>query len=272
MEFNWAASEYRDVINEYLGYRSERRPRGAVKGLAESLRCHSTFIAQVLSGRAEFSLEQGIQICRHFQFSGEEEDFFLTMLMRDRASTKPLREYFQKKLDFTMELKKDLKAQVSPSQDLSAIFEAEYFGNWLYQTAHALLQIKKFQSPEALVAILGGDLKEIKSILNRLKVMGLVTQEGSAWKSTQASLHLSKDSPFIRSLHSTWKTKILSDLQTRVAPQGTRYSGIITINEKDFQKVRDILIRAIGDIRKVVVETEPENAYVLSMDCYEMFS
>lgn len=270
MEFDWNAVEYREIINDYLGYRTARRPRGAIKSLAEKLRCHPTFISQVLKNQADFSLEQAYELCEYFSFSKEEQDLFLNLVLRDRAGTKGLKNYYQEKIDKILEGRRDLKpnAQLS-STSVGGPTEAEYFGNWIYQAIHAMTQIENFQSHQAIAKALNLSEEEVKAVLERLRQMDLVIREKSLWKSTVNSLHLPKDSYFIRYLHSTWKSKILADLHSGRPIDGTRFSGIITVTEKDYQKARDVLVKAIGDVRKIVESSTPGGLYVLSIDCYK---
>ncbi|MNJ98487.1 hypothetical protein D3C87_162530 [compost metagenome] len=270
MDLNWNATGYREVINDYLGYRSARRPRGAVKGLAEKLGCHPTFIAQVLKETADFSLEQACEFCGHFSLSMEEQDFFLNLVLRDRAGTKTLKRYYQDKIDRAIEAKRDLKPKTQANLGHpGGPTEAEYFGNWVYQVIHAMTQIDRFQSVQAISKDLNRSEEEVLAILTRLQEMNLVKREKTLWKSTVHSLHLPKGSYFIRYLHATWKTKLLADLQSGQPIDGTRYSGLITVTEKDYQKVRDVLTRAIIDIRNIVESSSPENVYVLSVDFYK---
>jgi uncharacterized protein (TIGR02147 family) len=270
MDFDWTSDSYREVVNRCLGYREKRRPRGVIKSLADALRCHPTFIAQVLKERADFSPEQGYEICQHFSFSNEQREFFLTLLMRDRAGTAALKEHYHKKLIHILEVRRDLRPDSPLNVRQSGSFELEYFGNWIYQTVHALTQIQRFQTVTEIAKALALSTVEVKAILDRLEAMGLVKKDKSAWKSTLNSLHLAKDSHCIRYLHSTWKTKLLADLQRRSTMEGTRYSGLITVTEKDYHKVRDVLVNAIKDIRKIVEASSSEGAYVLSLDCYEI--
>lgn len=270
MEFNWDAKSYRELVDFQLGYRKERRPRGAIKALAEKLRCHPTFIAQVLKERAEFSAEQGFEFCQYFQFTLEQQDFFLTLLARDRAANTKLKEYYQKRIDTLIEAQRDLKPQKNQPEMQIGSFEAEYFGNWAYQAIHALTQIPRCQSSTAIAKAVKLPNEEVNEILKRLEVMGLVKYEKSSWQSTLDSLHLSKESPFIRYLHSTWKAKLLSDIQNGAVTEGTRFSGLITVSEKDYQRIRGILVGAITSIRKTVEASSSEEAYVLSIDCYKM--
>ncbi len=270
MEFPWAAKNYREIVNEYLGYRNERRPRGVVKQLASQLRCHSTFIAQVLKERADFSSEQGIEICRLYKFNSEQQDYFLTLLARDRSGTPVLSEYYQKKIDELLERSRDLEPKTLIKESSFNPFEGEYFGNWTYQAVHALTQIRHYQNVEAIAKALGILPTEVRAILDRLKIMKLVASEGPKWRSLKDSLHLSKDSPFVRTLRISWKAKLLSDLQSQLEMEGTRYTGIVTVSHKDYQKIRDILVKALAEIRQTVEKSAPEEAHVLSIDCYKI--
>ncbi len=269
MKFNWDSAGYREIVNDYLGFKEKRRPRGAIKKLADQLRCHSTFIAQVLAERANFSLEQGLEAATYFGFSEEEKSFFLSMIQRDRAATVALRKHSQEKLNQILEAKRDLKPKTK-SAAMIELFEAEYFGNWVYQAVHAFSQTQKFQTASSMAKALGTSLEEVTSVLERLKLMKLVINEKTTWRSTTNFLHLSKDSPFIRYMHTTWRAKILADMQNRSELDGTHYSGVITVSEKDYQKVRDVLKEAISSIRKIAETSASEDVYIISFDSYKM--
>jgi plasmid maintenance system antidote protein VapI len=268
MNFDWSSPDYISLVNRLLGIRNERRPRGAIKAFAEKLRCHPTFIAQVLKGRAHFSPEQALDVCEHFGFSVAQQDFFLNLVARDRAGTEKLKKIYQGKIDDLLEARRDLKPETGGTQKLGSPLEAEYFGNWMYQFIHAMIQIPGFQNPSSISKELSRPHSEIIAVLKRLKELGLARNSGSLWTSTLTSIHLPKTSEYSRYLHTTWKAKILSDLHSQTRLSGTHFSGVITGTEKDFQRVREILAGALKDIRKAVEPSPAENLYVLSMDCY----
>ncbi|MBK8202700.1 MAG: DUF4423 domain-containing protein [Bdellovibrionales bacterium] len=235
MEFNFSATSHREIINDYLGYRKKRRPRGVIRKLSDSLRCHPTFIAQVLNEHADFSPEQAYEICRHFSFSNDQQNF-LTLHLRDRAGTAGLKEYYQQKINRLLELKRDLRPKKQAKEIRSGAFESEYFGNWIYQAVHALTQIPRLQSASTLAKTLAISVEEVKSILIRLETMGLVKNEKSVWKSTLDSLHLSKDSPLFVTCTPPGKQNCLRICNEIQKIEGTRYSGLITVTEKIIRK------------------------------------
>jgi uncharacterized protein (TIGR02147 family) len=269
MEFNWLADSYREIINQCLGYKLKRRPRGAIMKLASALQCHPTFIAQVLNEKSNLSLEQGQALSEYFQFSKQEQEYFFLLLQKERAGTQALKRYFQDQLQRILEEKRDLRPKLTTERPSLGAFEVEYFSNWIYQTVHGLTQIPKFQTVQTLSKFLNLNSEELKFILSRLALMNLVTNEKNLWKCTKNSLHLPKDSPFIRNLHSTWKTKIITDLQSQLKKEGTQFSGIIAVSEKDYQKIRDLLVKTLESIRNITETSVAENLYLLSLDCYK---
>lgn len=269
MEFNWATDSYRDIINDYLGYRHKRRPRGAIKKLADQLHCHPTFLAQVLNEKANLSMEQALTVAQFYEFSREELEYFLLVLQLNRAGTKELRVFLKEQINKLRELHRDLQPRDQKPLSSLGNFEAEYFSHWLYQMIHGMTQITRWQKSIAIAKALNLAEMEIKFILARLEVMGLVKQEKGQWKCLQDSMHLAKDSPFIRSLHSTWKTKILSDFQSSSNIEGTHFSGILAVSESDYQKIREQLVKFLNNLRKTAENSEPQNVYLLSIDCYQ---
>lgn len=269
MEFNWDAKGYRDIVNSFLGVVNERRPRGAIKALSEALGCHSTFIALVLKGNADFSLEQAMKVCEHYRFSGPETEFFICLLQRDRAGTPLLKSFFQKQLNQLLENRMDIEKRLNAKEVELFQKEVTYFGSWIYQTVHAVTQMSG-QNMASISKLLKVPIEEVQTVLSFLENMGLVQKEGSSWVSTNNFLHLSKDSSLIKHLHLTWKTKLLADLQSGRPLEGTHYSGAITISESDYRNVREVLIESLGKIRTITQKSNSEKVCILSMDCYEL--
>ncbi len=270
MDFPWYAENYKDIVNYFLGYRQKRRPRGVIKKLADRLRCHPTFISQVLNNHSDFSLEQAYEISDYFSFSIEQRDYFLTLVLKDRAGNKNLKRYYQEKIETILETKRDLSPKNPPEVNSLGSLEFEYYSQWIYQLIHALTQIDSLQTLSALTKFLGFNSVEVSYVLSRLETMGLVKKESNRWVSGKNFMHLSKNSVLIRQLHSTWKSKISADLQVQSSLEGTRYSGVLTVTEKDYQKIRDILTATMGQIRKKVEESTAEEPCLLSLDFYKI--
>lgn len=269
MEFDWDAKAYRDIVNSYLGVVNERRPRGAIKALSEAIGCHSTFIALVLKGSADFSLEQAMKVCEHYRLSSAETEFFICLLQRDRAGTLLLKSFFQKQLNQLLENRMDIERRLDAKGVELFQKEITYFGNWTYQAVHAVTQMPG-QNIASISKLLKVPEEEVQTVLSFLENMGLVQKEKSCWVSTNNFLHLSKDSNLIKQLHLTWKTKLLADLQSGRPIEGTHYSGTITISEADYRNVREVLIESLGKIRTITKKSSSEKVCILSMDCYEL--
>src|SRR5262245_3490444 len=90
-------SGYRAYLQARMGGRGTRS--GAQTRLAHFLKVHTTHVSQVLRGLADFSPEHGEEINEYLEHSSDEAEFFRLLLGRERASTKKLKEVFQKKIE-----------------------------------------------------------------------------------------------------------------------------------------------------------------------------
>ncbi len=271
-KFNWSSSNYRDLLNTYMGYRNSRRPRGAVSALAKRMGCHTTFIAQVMKGRANLSLEQGLRASEHFGWSNDESAFFLALISYERAGTVSLRNHFKAQLDQYRAKQTDLKSRLGVDQPAVKEHEFEYFGNWACQVVHALVFTGSQISIPKLASALNLDPESISYILDRLETMGLIqaVNKHGRWQTTQKFLHLSRESPAIRHLHLSWRGKVISDLQTQKLNEGLHYSSVMTISRSDFEKSRQILIQALQEIKEIASESQSEQPHVLCIDAYPL--
>src|SRR5687768_11246698 len=90
--------DYKKYLNDFIknqasgghGYRSK---------IAEALRCHITYISQVLNKDAHFSLEQADELNSFLGHTKDESHYFLLLVQVARAGTHSLRSKFQEQID-----------------------------------------------------------------------------------------------------------------------------------------------------------------------------
>ena len=71
-----------DNYIEYLkaALTNDGKRGGAKQALAKYLRCQSSFVSQVLTGRSHFSLEHAVAISDFLKHSDDEREFFLLLV------------------------------------------------------------------------------------------------------------------------------------------------------------------------------------------------
>ncbi|OFZ79458.1 MAG: hypothetical protein A2603_12720 [Bdellovibrionales bacterium RIFOXYD1_FULL_55_31] len=166
--------EYRSYLQLRLGSRGQRT--GQRLAAAKAMRCHSTFVSQVMNGRAELSLEQATLLSEHLGHTVEEEHYFLLLVQEARAGSVQVRHYFKRQRDEILNQRMSIRNRLKDAAALSEMDEAKFYSNWLYCAVHVLTTIERLQTAEALADFLGVSRGQVNRILDFLVSLGLVDQ------------------------------------------------------------------------------------------------
>lgn len=244
--------------------------RGVTRRLAEAVKCHTTFVSQVVNCKASFSVEQAISFCRFFRLDASETEFFIELLWLERAGDENTRSFFQARVQRLRLQQTDLKHRWLNRNSLLMGDELTYFGSWMTQAVHAVLQLQSCKSVETIGEYLGVSKGEVQIALETLEKMGLAIRNGSSWKTTTYFLHLSKDSPVIRHFHLQWRQRVCQNFLTSSQSSGFHYSGALTFSKSCEPQVREILLQALDKIMKTIEPSPSEVAFGLNLDFYPL--
>lgn len=266
-------SAYRDAVEQWLSHPQGGRPRGAIKALADVLKCHPTFIAHVLNGKADFSNEQALRFCRHFALTGDETDFFLDLLNRDRAGDTETRAYFQERLKFRLEERQNLQRRLRVQDALTSDQEAVYFKSWLTQAVHMSTLLPGPHTVASLAARLGAQLPAVEETVKNLVDMGFLQWEKGSLTCVRLMFHLGRSSPWIAKSHYNWRLKTAQTMmETPGSLPGVHYSSVFTLSEETVQEVRELILRHVEEARERIAPSPSERVYVYCIDFYPLFS
>ncbi len=255
----------------YVEYRltsPDEKKRGVVKQLAEHLRCHQSFISQVLTGRAEFNLDHAFGFCRFFQLDDDETAYFLDLHQRDRAGDKTTRAYFDKRLKERLERRNNLKLRWGLQDTLREELEAQYFQQWLVQAIHCALLIPELNTVTTISKYLKVNESEVVEILGKLEKIGLATHKGDQWQATQNSLHLGKESPHLKIFHANWRLKTMTHIYDKNLDNGLHFTALAAITAEDAKQIKELLIKALEKSRKAMLNSESKEIHVLCLDFF----
>src|SRR4051812_16647114 len=101
------AKNYREFVQSELGLKAGRRRRGVVVAAAKAIKCHTSFISQVIHGDADFNSMQAVRFCAYVNLSPEDSDLFVEMVLRDRAPDDKTRAFFQRRIDSQQKSRSD---------------------------------------------------------------------------------------------------------------------------------------------------------------------
>jgi len=166
------------------------------KLLAEAIGCQTPFITHVLAGDYHFSPEQAEACARYLELNEADTEFFILLVLRQRAGTKGLENFFAKQISKQCEQQAILKKRVNIKESMSVEDQMIYYSSWHYSAVHMALMIPNLQNVQALTKYFNLPITRILSVLQFLEEHQLVEKKGALFKVKKSMIHLEKDSPF----------------------------------------------------------------------------
>lgn len=261
-------TDYKAYLNRAVTERGEIE-RGVKTRLAASMQCKASYLTRVLSGDSHLSLEQASRASAYFSHQDEECLYFILLVEHARSGTPELRELFDRQIRRQQEQQLSLKKRFQVPEALSEADKITYYGSWTYSAVHVLLDLPDFQTREALARTLKLDSGRLGQVLEFLVRTGLARKQGSRFLPTGQWIHLGKDSPLAPRHHSNWRVRAIDSIE-RGCEEDLHYTSSITLSMKDRLGARAVLVGALEKIRELVKDTEPERAYTLLIDFFEL--
>lgn len=263
-------TDYRQIINSAIKQGDRQRARGAVGQFARALQCHPTLVAHILNGKSQMTCEQGIRAAKYFNFDESETDYFLTLILWERAGDQSTKQFFKNKLDALVEARANLQQRWKISKAINQEQEEIYYASWIPMAVHLLTHITKFRSEKEIAAKLKLDIASVEGVVADLLKLGLIEKSGGELKPTNISIHLGKGSPALQRCHINLRHKIIQDLTNRRSLEGSNYSSFVTLTQKDAQSIRELVVKQIEEIRERVKSSSPEVMYLHCVDFFEV--
>lgn len=259
----------------YVGYlksiiqEGDKKKHGIVKTLADKLRCHPTFISQVINAKADLNHDQAIRLCQFLDLAEDETEFFIDMLNRDRAASQEAKVHFQKKLDRKISERLTFQKRAKLSSSLKTDQEAIYLSRWNCPVIHAAIQIPNVRTTEKIAKLLKAEETDVKNALEVLENLKLVKKSGTAWIPTETALHIGKDSPHAANFHANMRVKTAGRLVSRARNiEDTHFSAVFAISKSAADEVRASLLQSLKNAREKMVSSDPEVLYGLCLDYF----
>lgn len=265
----WEFADYRRYLIEKVGGESTRS--GLRKQLAEAIPVHTTYISQILSGRAELSLEQAESINEFFAHTEDEGEYFLTLVMKERAGSKKLKARFESKLKAMRDLRLNIQKRVGQSDEISQKDREKFYSNHYYGAIHVLTGIKEFKSVEKLAQALNLPRPRVQAMVDFCLRLGVLEIKNGDLSPGKQHIHLGNQSELILKHHSNWRQHCLQSLQF-LDPEDLHYSACVSIDEATAFKIKEALLSGLKDKVKLISAAPEETAYVLSFDFYRLLS
>lgn len=257
--------DYKDYLKEL----ASELGKGGKSKIAEAAECQSGYISQVLHGNAHLSLEQAEKIASFLGFDELKIDYLLTMVLSAKAGTSSLQQFYRRELETKKEVHSELKTKFKSKKKLSLDDQAIFYSSWQYGAVHVSVSIPGCETPQGLSRFLNIDLKRINEIIEFLEKVQLVESVKGLLRVGSSHIHLSSDSPLISKFHTNWRLQAIQSMNTD-DPKDLHYSSVMTCSDADSKKIKEIMTKAIEDIRKIIKESKDEKCFSYAMDFFDV--
>lgn len=258
-------NDYKEYVKKALIIKGH----GARRKLSEAIKCHSAYITQVLNKDAHFNLEQALEVSIFFNFTREEEDFFLLLLQLAKAGTKKLKDLTLKKMKETREARALVSNRIKGKEELDIVTQAKYYSRWYYAAIHVLVTIPGKKSKSSICTYLGLEMATVNEAISFLESCGLIITTSTGYQTGMTKVFLKGDSPFIVQHHHNWRLSAMDNI-IRPRKENLHFSTVYTLSEKDFSKIREKLLESIQEVWGIVQPSKEEKLCVFNLDFFEL--
>jgi uncharacterized protein (TIGR02147 family) len=258
-------SSYRHYLKESL--ESQGLKSGLKRRAAEALGVHTTFVSQVVLGKADLSLDQAEKINQFLDHTEEEGEFFLDLLIYERASDPQLRKRYEKKLEARHAQRVQIDRRVGKSHGLSESDQEKFYSSHIYGLLHVLTSIPEYRTREKLASVLGLSKEQTNEAIDFLLKIGVLKLSKGHLEPGEKHIHLKNDSRNIERHHMNWRLATMQHLPRRKSSD-LHYSLTFTCSEKDAVKLREQLLAQLQTMTATIEKSKEEAAFVY---CFDFF-
>ena len=257
---------------EYLGLRVETEAqlqRGFRTKFCEHVGCQLSYLSQVINGKPDFTLEQAFRANQFLAHDQQESKYFLLLVQYARAATHELQEYLKQEIREFQKSRSDLKKRLKKTQEITLEDQHKYYSTWYYSAIYVLISIPGFQEVRTIERRLHLPQEIVLEAVQFLEGIGLIEKKDGAYQVTKKNLHLSRDSAFIQRHHINWRSQSLQSAEKNL-PGDLHYSMVLAISKADFERVKDVFIRAIEASNEIMKPSPEEEIYGITLDLFRL--
>ncbi len=258
--------DYRRYLKDQIV--SNGRHHGYKGRLAKAAGCHGSFLSQVLAGQAQLSPEHALGVARLWGLSRAEQEYFLLLVSLARAGTAELEAHYRALLERCRGEEGNL-ARRFEQKTLTEQWQVRYYSSWHYAAVHMALTIPGCRTPEAMATKLQITPQLVTQVLGELLQMGLVSEKGGRWHTTEKSIHLPRESLLNRFNHALWRHRALEAV-AQEQPDNIHYSSLCTLSKDDYERLRQTILQFLDESRRMILQSPEEELVSFSLDFFRL--
>mgnify|MGYP001546860047 CR=1 FL=1 len=244
--------DYKEILNTILA--NPDAPRGYQGKLAIVAKCQKSFMSQVVKGEVQLNLDQAARLTRHFKWSEEETDYFLTLVEYARAGSKELRQILDRRISTMQTSRFRPRKTYEDTYIIPEADRAAFYNNWYVSGVYMMIGVES--RPQEMARRLRISEQRVADSLQTLKDIGLVEERRGKLQKTKTSLWLN-DSPFISNFRNAWRN--YGQLHMPMAGDDEIfYSSLFTVSEQTLLEYYREISKCIAALKEKSVDKMPE--------------
>lgn len=243
--------------------------RGQAKRLSDHLGVSSVVVSQVLNKQREFSMENAFKVTQFLELNSFETNYFLKMVEYAKAGSFELKEYLKNELSKLQEESKKLTHRYTDKNELSDEDKFTFYSDPLYSSIRMASSLPHLNTIEEISQYFHLPIERVNKMIDFLVSRKLcVVNEGKIQRGKQNTF-IPADSPYIKLHHSNWR-KMAIDKARDLSTNELMYTAPMTLSQKDFELVRENLLKTIQETVKILGPSEDEVMACLNIDFFKL--
>jgi hypothetical protein len=246
-----------DNYRDYLLYLIEVRKdvKGLKARLAEAASCQPSYLAQVLTGTASFSIDQLRGVSRYLNLSDTEWDYLRELGIMERAGSQDLRDDCKRRLRELRERANNGERQgASAGSGPQAEDLIWYTSNWLAMVVNTAIQSRAMRTPQAIARKIGVASSQVLEVMKDLEARGFVENTGGEWRTAiKENLYLGRIG-YAQAFRNTWYMRGLLRM-SQGYKGGCQTGAVFCLKREEFDELRT---RVTEEYRKFFSSLPPE--------------
>ncbi len=237
--------------------------------LAKHLNCNASYISQVLNEHQHFTPEQAVAASEFLGHSETESRYFLNLVLMERAGSMKLKNFYKLELEKLRSEQLIVKNRIKANRTLSAEDQAKYYRVWHCAAIHMIVSLPAYRKREVIAKALKLPLATVRQTVEFLISAGLVKEKNSELFQGENNILIGADSPFLIRHQANWRMRTLQELDNQKSDH-LHYSSVITCSNSDLSTIKEIMIKAIQEVRATIKTSSDETLAVYNLDLFRI--
>lgn len=259
-------TNYKHFLRHFIS-QQPRKGRGLIKNLGDYLRIDPSQVSQVLSGSKDFTEEQALMASKFLGLNELETEFFMVLIKIERAGTELLQDHYRAKRDKLKIDSLDLAKRVNQDRILSDYEKSIFYSSYLYSVIRLTTSLGDGQTLGDITERFRISREKASEILNFLTMTNLCSEKNGTYRMGTQHTHIERGSPFLSRHHHNWRVKALEKSEF-ISDKELQFTGPVSLSNKDFEAIREILVEAVSKSLAKVKASEPSDVACLLIDWF----